>query len=400
MASKAVQPVTGKEYQVFKEKGKAHRGAPRRKKSWRTKDDKFCERTNAELDVVLDQLSKGLHVRQLTVQLPITTRAFGTLASTAYRFACDHLRQPPILSLNAFYRLSLAQLHLQLIKASYQREGQMSNQKIETQDIQVPYFNFDSLVMSHPATLIALATVINTIGVIEHHSTKYYPIIPKSGVTVLSRGDEPARKDQCTDASSSSTMQVDNSKPPQSTTIRAPDPFTVTFSRLREDVVYLSNPKNSPDARKFFRRHNPIPGAIWNADNVLQNANDIMPPDYGLENLRMEFQELDSFVDRLNGKNAYFLGSCNYSGKGEISQLTNTVINGRVYCDSAALVDTEFCGSPFDIGNRQMILGLLSQVGEFPPYPTFNPAFSIRSSTICGRKIVRPDWNAVVDFLL
>lgn len=62
-----------------------------------------------------------------------------------------------------------------------------------------------------------------------------------------------------------------------------PRPETVLLSTLRASVVTLADPHTPQNVRRRFHDNNPIPGAVW-ANDVLMNADEIMPPGYDLYN--------------------------------------------------------------------------------------------------------------------
>ncbi|CAH0721912.1 unnamed protein product, partial [Brenthis ino] len=77
-----------------------------------------------------------------------------------------------------------------------------------------------------------------------------------------------------------------------------PRPETVLYSNLRETVVALANPHTPERTRTYFEQHNPIPGAIFE-NHVLQNPDEIMPDDYGLEELQREIRVIQPFLIKL-----------------------------------------------------------------------------------------------------
>ncbi|CAG4981352.1 unnamed protein product [Colias eurytheme] len=81
-----------------------------------------------------------------------------------------------------------------------------------------------------------------------------------------------------------------------------PRPENVILSTLRRTVEYLSNAENSAGVRRRFHENNSIPGAIWNADHVLQNPDEIMPRNYDIyDDFRRESMIIAPFLSSRRG---------------------------------------------------------------------------------------------------
>ncbi|XP_073962520.1 uncharacterized protein [Choristoneura fumiferana] len=59
-----------------------------------------------------------------------------------------------------------------------------------------------------------------------------------------------------------------------------PRPENLLLSSLRETVVTLSSPETSDEYRYKFKKECPIPGAVWDEDDLLKNADEIIPEGY------------------------------------------------------------------------------------------------------------------------
>lgn len=64
-----------------------------------------------------------------------------------------------------------------------------------------------------------------------------------------------------------------------------PQPQNILFSSLRRTVEALADPATPERYRRRFIENNPIPGVIWH-NHLLQNADEIIPPNYNHDNLR------------------------------------------------------------------------------------------------------------------
>lgn len=78
-----------------------------------------------------------------------------------------------------------------------------------------------------------------------------------------------------------------------------PRPESTVYSNLRETVVALANPQTPRNTRARYRESCPIPGAIWN-DNILMNADEIMPANHDFEEgLRTDIMLIMPYLNRL-----------------------------------------------------------------------------------------------------
>ncbi|CAB3259280.1 unnamed protein product [Arctia plantaginis] len=78
-----------------------------------------------------------------------------------------------------------------------------------------------------------------------------------------------------------------------------PRPESTVYSNLRATVVALSDPATPVNVRRRYRDSCAIPGAIWN-DNLLQNADEIIPADHDFENgLRTDIMMILPYLSRL-----------------------------------------------------------------------------------------------------
>ncbi|XP_073949708.1 uncharacterized protein [Choristoneura fumiferana] len=59
-----------------------------------------------------------------------------------------------------------------------------------------------------------------------------------------------------------------------------PRPENLLLSSLRETVVTLSSPETSALYRRLFKKRCPIPGAVWDEDDLLKNADEVIPEGY------------------------------------------------------------------------------------------------------------------------
>lgn len=90
-----------------------------------------------------------------------------------------------------------------------------------------------------------------------------------------------------------------------------PCPEYVSFTNLRRYLEYLSNPDTQFPIRENFYNHNPIPRVEWDDGNMtIQNADDIMPANYGPEQLSRDVFAVKEWIeiaaDLKGSKNKWF----------------------------------------------------------------------------------------------
>jgi hypothetical protein len=73
-----------------------------------------------------------------------------------------------------------------------------------------------------------------------------------------------------------------------------PQSERVVLSNLREIVMALADPATQAQVREAFYQHNPVPGAVWkvvNGAHILINPDEIMPQNYGVNELRDDIDD-------------------------------------------------------------------------------------------------------------
>ncbi|XP_026474001.1 uncharacterized protein LOC113377792 [Ctenocephalides felis] len=109
--------------------------------------------------------------------------------------------------------------------------------------------------------------IIDAIGILKHEDKIYLPVMAASPTT-------------------------------EQGVIR-PRPESTCFSNLRDTVVALSDPQTSLNVRTCYHENCAIPGAIW-ANNLLMNADEIIPADYNFEEgLRNDIMLILPYLNRL-----------------------------------------------------------------------------------------------------
>jgi len=218
------------------------------------------ERTSISVDKLISCLSEMQVIAQKQeVVVPITTRGVGFLVNESYQEAVSACPKAcGTCSDVAAYRVCLAQQQVQLVKSD--REASLNDPYVEKlQHVECNTISTTLLeqASSTPQSFRLTADFVNSIGKFEHQGTSYRPIVmsPYIGGVSERSGDSDF-----------------------------PDPYAVTFKNLRATVVALADEQTPVEARRHFIANNPLLGATWNADKLL-NPNHIIPADYGVAEL-------------------------------------------------------------------------------------------------------------------
>lgn len=259
------------------------------------------ERTSVSLDALLKTLSDMQIIAQKQeVVVPITTRGVGFLSNESFEEA--KLQCPKAArdcDVHSVYRVSMSQLQHQCDISDVNRD--LADPIVEQLDTQNPRMppEFHHQVASCPQNFSLVSELINSVGQFEHAQTKFRPEIAESGPV---------------------SVPLETPKRRRPVGVLVPDPFTVTFKNLRSTVEALSDPHVPVDARRYFIQNNPIPGARF-ADDLLLNADDIIPAHYGVDGLARDQRRLRAMIERLSPKCSHLVGKCNFAGKGSPAQL-------------------------------------------------------------------------------
>lgn len=76
-----------------------------------------------------------------------------------------------------------------------------------------------------------------------------------------------------------------------------PIPELIYLTNLRQTVDYLSNPGTNREIRQNFRMKSPLPRATWGDNDVLLNADEFIPADYGPLNLITDLYLVKGWIE-------------------------------------------------------------------------------------------------------
>uniref|UniRef100_A0A8D8Q9B3 Uncharacterized protein n=1 Tax=Cacopsylla melanoneura TaxID=428564 RepID=A0A8D8Q9B3_9HEMI len=128
-----------------------------------------------------------------------------------------------------------------------------------------------------------------------------------------------------------------------------PRPDNVCINNLRETVVALANADIPQSVREAFFQHNPIPGAIWNEQFILQNPDEIMPAEYGIVQATADSGISVQILSEIQKKAPKFVSQTRQVTTGSMTLLVTTEFNSPYAipsCDVANILNV-----PQPIGN-------------------------------------------------
>lgn len=202
--------------------------------------------------------------------------------------------------------------------------------------------------------------------------------------------------------------------------IRQFDPTLVSYSRLREYVVVLSAPGTARNVRQYFYDHCPFPNAIWDTredregalNPILMNPNDIMPAEYGYNQLVEDTNRIVDVIEMVGRKFEKFIhvGGIEYFAKGNWSQLVSNGVED-IRCRDLTVVDgvlhyamyspltgeiNQFWSSEM-LSDPEFFVGAMHLLGESPKIA--NPIYNIRSVEV-GKQRSQISYEAIVATML
>lgn len=387
-----------------KRRGKASQ--QRRQDAFRTKKnepelarihEEMRQRTFADLDVtgLLAQLqSLSVSTSKTELQVPATTRGAGLLSQSIFEEAqvvahraVENSGITPV----QMYRVTLTQVAVQQQLAKTRHSASQDEIVAQHQSETVPADVCEEIVSTRK-TFALLGTVPNSFGKYDEDGCEYRTFIPPHPLIVVERprrvdvGDEPQR---VVPAVAQMVRQL------------VPHPYFITIQTLRAVVEALSpqaDPPVPPASREYFRRHNPIPGVIWNDQNQILNPDEICAPNYFTS--EMFYNDINTFrrfVSAAGTKMSSLLTEIRLDGYGSNSMFVSLY-------HPLGNVDYPPRGQLFrasrPLSDQDIILGAIPLIGEVPSeIPPEQIGFGFREPT-CSYKSFEFNWKAVINDLL
>jgi hypothetical protein len=323
------------------------------------------------VDNVLSRLDAASNIRAIT--LPVTTRSMGFGSFLIMHILQEYERTPVLGNVYQLYRVTLLLFNakVQALQHGITMAQRHLEDFAEADGLTADYMQFAKSITNMPDFI---TRPLNVLGQVKVYDAVY---VPRIGIDVNTNDD-----------------------------LFIPVPEQVTYLNLRDTVVALANVETPAIYRRRFYEANPIPGAIWRGqpnNPLLQNADEIMPANYGLQNLKDDYYELRRKLQFLNDKAAkYFTKTVDF---GDIGNKAMLVCNesGNLRCpdrnEGEDLIvyypRTTLRGDVNEFWNLQVLTGseqsdgILSLLGEYPTTRALRyAAYSRRNPTIelqyCG----------------
>lgn len=327
--------------------------------------------------------SKLVHSVTSSIPIPVSTRGLG--------FAIvDHFEAARLANINIritatqAFRVSHAQLY---VKASQLRPTYLPNDTAP--EINRLYLDEETReVLKRDSNFSIVAELINSYGNVDRHQCNFVPQLISPPILAFAQAPEH--------------------------TYMFPDPFNVNYVNLRDIVASLANPLVPVAERQFFRAHNPIPGALWNADHTLANPLDIWPNDYDADQLAQDVSQVAMTLVHVQRKKPNWVGKIDTSsssgGKCSILATLSKQTPGTWRIEKLAPASPDSIrqqglyltsSSPM-LEDMDLFLSNLHFLGECPPagivglYPQ---RYGFRDTTIHGQSAQLSRTNLVTQVL-
>lgn len=326
-------------------------------------------------DDLLAKIGENHTLKAIT--LSITTRGIG-LGLCHLNFIAVSYHEITVPSVYAQYRVFLAVLEAKLenLKTSYPLPARDS-------DLVYPYqVNADLLHVAQTVTIAPepIKRLVNAVGIVSYDEGVYIPTVSK-----------PA-----TDDRGRFIPQAQN----------------ILYSSLRKTVVALSDPATPERYRRRFIENNPIPGAIWH-NHLLQNADEIMPANHGIDNLRDDIALLSPYLNKLQKHIPKMVdGTIDFKSSGKLSSfLCNKMENLRVPNREVREQLQDYYRRAYPTGNireffsyaklsaAERLEGQINLLGELPRFENLiHPTYSMRTEYVCKYQL-QTDYKAIAQIL-
>ncbi|KAK4882267.1 hypothetical protein RN001_005586 [Aquatica leii] len=239
----------------------------------------------------MERLDEVNTLRAIT--LTVTTRAIGFGTASIFASLYEFNNVPVRGTIFQLYRISLAILEVKV------KVCQRSITSVQTnkEDYARLIMNEDMIQAVKGITMLPdqLTSVIKAVGKVKVGDKLYTPKFAR---------------DRYTDRRDTFIPQSEN----------------ITFSNVRRVVLAVADHNTPIDYRRRFYRNSPIPGAIWAGgpnDPVLINPDEIMPDDYGLNELNDDIVECHAKLTFLAKKAPkYYTSAVGYEPEGTKAMLT------------------------------------------------------------------------------
>lgn len=270
-----VTPTTGKNWkdQLKLEKAKEPgiNAMPKRLQKAKHRESQLKKRAEAYMQLIAQTESQKTTPNS---QLSISTRGFGFLTQKCYNEVI--MCQSPLpfgVKVYSMFRGTLGQADY-VLRLALQDGGTT----IPPHPVPADIYQFQSFETNIAALTRNFAPIIEALDALcrfTHDNGTFVPFVPESHLAITHDGEVEGY---------------------------APSPHSVTLSNLRATVVCLADINNPQLFRAYFHPNNAIPGALWDANDVLLNPDQIILPGYTSATLRMDLSGLKAWADSFKEK--------------------------------------------------------------------------------------------------
>ncbi|XP_074594929.1 uncharacterized protein LOC141850253 [Brevipalpus obovatus] len=242
--------------------------------------------------------------------LPTNLRSIGLITSKFHSQLANHLKRQDINQIcpeNVLYRVMLAQASVQIFLSRANANSPISPNS--AQKIYSPTVGLIEAVKAFGKCFTPIAHLIRNLGNFEYGGNSYYPIFVETysitfNLPPVTRSNRRQREE----------------------TVTGPRPAEINLFNLRRLVELLSDRSTDENFRKLHQRQNSIPGANF-VGNLLTNAYDIIPPDYGPEDFLRDSGLVEALIKEVESKVPRLVTSIPLNGLGTYAQLCYRVMH-------------------------------------------------------------------------
>lgn len=319
------------------------------------------------------ELKQRLGYNVVTKAIPLTVSSRGIGFGVQHlAFATSSQRKFEMTDVYALYRVFLG-----VFEAKIQTVSQFYCDIIDASAMKASKLDYKFITAARSITRLPepIHRIIGMIGPVMHSKIRYLPCLPKD-IYIEGRF--------------------------------VPEPTTVVLTNLRDVVVALSDPNTPRTYRSKFRTLNPIPGTKWDSEDVLLNADTIMPAEYNTNLFNAELFEMLMYVNLLEQYLPNMKGGTNpimeVQGRKSIFVSNNPVsICQPELMEDEPLKnlygkmprgDIDLFWSQFELGWREWFEGVMCLVGENSVYEEQHLPLQIaRSSTLGSHRLTSTYWG-------
>lgn len=341
----------------------------------------------------LDQQQHGSSVARV---VPVTTRGIGFHCLMFLADAERHISRvelPPRATIHQLYRYSLMQLARQVCLSESGPTHTLAPRMPQTPRVGA---------FSAHRNGTFLADAISQIGSFKYDNIQHHVYIPN--LTLEMKGKITSLEPHYEPLSPGASPAKRPANPVNSVVTKdhlyiIPDPYHITIFNLRDAVTQLSNPECPVELRRLFISRNPIPGARF-VDDLLVNPSDVMPShyfDYSRQQFRSDISDCLTLFDQMIATNPVCVGEIAMDGKGsELCLVTVRTPPGQDFriddglkCDGSSHMYASYAMS--NVNRLRACVNLMSEMPLLTSRTFVDSSFGVRDPALAVHTFVE-DW--------